>query len=184
MQRIHVLVTALFMSLMTACALDPGDAPGAQPTQGWTAADSAPLDDSSSTTLDVDGKVAGARGEAFAPGPTAPIITSANGGPCPTPYVCLYQNGNRAGFGVGFRAGVGFSNLQGISCAGCSNGLHGNDGTFNDQMSSWENRSGRQYCWYFDANFSTRNIFHHMGNGDIHNTSADENDRASSIQPC
>lgn len=116
--------------------------------------------------------------------PLGSVITSATALACPAQFVCVYQNGNRGVRAFAFRAGFGTPDFRTFSCPECTNGTHGNDGTFNDQMSSWENRSGVQYCWYYDINFSTKNIFHHMGNGDIHNAVGDENDRASSLQPC
>jgi Peptidase inhibitor family I36 len=105
-----------------------------------------------------------------------------NAPPCPTGFACLFQNSNRGGFGYGLRSGVGNRNLLSVSCSSCTNGIHGNNGTFNDQMSSWENRSGRRYCWYFDVGPSGET--HPMANGQLINVLARENDRASAFGPC
>jgi hypothetical protein len=72
--------------------------------------------------------------------------------------------------------------LNGIPCSACTNGIHGNNGTFNDQMSSWQNASGRRYCWWFDDGPSGE--VHTMPTGQIINVLARENDRASAFGPC
>jgi len=79
-------------------------------------------------------------------------------------------------------SGFGNRNLLSIRCVSCRNGIHGNNGTFNDQMSSWENRSGRRYCWYF--NVGPAGERHTMPNGQVINVLPRENDRASAFGPC
>jgi len=111
-----------------------------------------------------------------------PGIRLPTGGACPLNYACLYQNANRRGVGIGALIGFGFSNLHSVSCPTCTNGVHGNDGTFNDQMTSWENQSGTRYCW--GVNASTHPTDHIMGDGDVTNVPANENDTASSFFPC
>jgi hypothetical protein len=101
---------------------------------------------------------------------------------CPAGFACLYQNTNRGPFRVAVQSGIGIGNLKGVRCSTCTNGTHGNDGTFNDQMSSWENRSGRRYCWWFHAGPSGE--VHTMSNGLIVNVLSRENDQASAFGPC
>lgn len=102
---------------------------------------------------------------------------------CPRGFACLYQNANLRGSAVAVQSGIGIRNLRGIRCRGCTNGIHGNDGTFNDQMTSWENLSGRKYCWFFDAGPSgERHVM--RNNFVIRQVLARENDRASAFGPC
>jgi hypothetical protein len=101
---------------------------------------------------------------------------------CPSGFLCVYQNGSRNGAAFGILAGDTFSNLKGMSCPQCTNGQYGNDGTFNDQMSSWQNNSGVHYCWYWDSGYHGE--VHEMKNGYIVTLPARENDRPSSIRPC
>lgn len=109
---------------------------------------------------------------------------------CPGGFVCLYQNSDRGGAFIAVPAGGFVNNFRtDTACPGCTNGIHGNDGTFNDQMSSWENRTGRRYCWYFNAGpegvlpAGTGEV-HTMGTGVIQNVLARENDQASALGPC
>lgn len=83
----------------------------------------------------------------------AVIVPAVGGAACPSGFACVYQNANRTGASFGVPNGFG-ANLTGVSCSSCTNGTHGNDGTFNDQMTSWENESGREYCWWFNVNES------------------------------
>jgi hypothetical protein len=101
---------------------------------------------------------------------------------CPSGFACLYQNGSEGGSAVRVQNGIGIGNLKGIACGSCTNGTHGNDGTFNDQMTSWVNVSGRQYCWWFNAGNSGE--VHVMLNGIKVNVATRENDQASSFGPC
>lgn len=101
---------------------------------------------------------------------------------CPAGNVCIYQNSGRSGIGFPIPKGYQALNLKLSKCSSCTNGTHGNDGTFNDQMSSWQNNSGIRYCWSFDSN---RGGEHHvMDNGYIVDVPARENDRASAVYPC
>ncbi|HEY4244205.1 MAG TPA: peptidase inhibitor family I36 protein [Kofleriaceae bacterium] len=101
---------------------------------------------------------------------------------CPAGFLCVYQNGGRNGAAFGIYAGDTFSNLKGMSCPQCTNGEYGNDGTFNDQMSSWQNNSGERYCWYWDKSYGGEK--HVMNDGYIVTLLARENDRPSSLKPC
>jgi hypothetical protein len=101
---------------------------------------------------------------------------------CPGGFSCLYQNSGRTGFVVAVQSGIGIGNLTGVPCAACTNGIHGNNGTFNDQMTSWENETGRQYCWWFNA--GPAGEVHTMPSGVIVNVLARENDQASAFGPC
>jgi hypothetical protein len=110
------------------------------------------------------------------------VITNPNGGPCPAGFACLYQNANRGGFGVGTSSGTTISNLQSIRCPQCTNGIHGVDGTFNDDMTSWHNSTARRYCWGVNATRTPTS--HTMCPGCVVNVLPNENDTASSLGPC
>jgi hypothetical protein len=102
---------------------------------------------------------------------------------CPSGYVCLFQNKSYGGNVLAIQAGIGVVNLRQLSCPGCQNGKPGSDGTWNDQMTSWQNHSSRHYCWYFNASFGGET--HAMkANWNVGEVTAHENDNASSIRPC
>jgi hypothetical protein len=100
---------------------------------------------------------------------------------CPSGTVCIFQNSKRGGarLSISLAAGVGI-NLTSLGCASCTNGIHGNDGSWNDQMSSWENAAGVLYCWAVNINGGgTR---HAMRAGvALQNVLPSENDTASSV---
>jgi Peptidase inhibitor family I36 len=101
-------------------------------------------------------------------------------GPCPSGKVCLYQNGQQTGASVSVSQGISITNLKALLCKGCTNGTNGNDGTFNDQMSSWQNASNIDYCWHPNASFGGAP---HLMNAHTQNTvPAEYNDHASSLQ--
>lgn len=107
------------------------------------------------------------------------------GSSCPEGSVCLYQNSNRSGFGLRVPNGCEIRNMLDVVCLPCMNSTHDHhqdDHLFNDQMSSWENRSGQDYCWYYDVGYS--GIKRTMKNGMILEHLGGDNDRASSIRPC
>ena len=110
------------------------------------------------------------------------FIAAEGGARCPNGYVCLYQNRDHQGFGLGIPRGYGLANLKAVPCTSCENGTHGNDGTFNDQMSSWVNHSGQRYCWY--VNRSEKKGKHTMPNGQFINVLPGENDLATTVEPC
>ncbi|HEX8112754.1 MAG TPA: peptidase inhibitor family I36 protein [Kofleriaceae bacterium] len=185
----HALFIASLVVSATACAMDGQDEQGSLSETSESAALPAPSIDAAqqagwelldATELPVDlPDVDSPDGDSSR---ACTVITSGVGGACPRGFACLYQNSNRKGLGVGISAGCGSSDLRAVRCPSCTNGIHGNNGTFNDQMSSWHNASGRRYCWYFDINF--RGERHTMGNGVIQNVLPRENDRASSFKPC
>jgi hypothetical protein len=120
-----------------------------------------------------------ARLSAISPAPTATNPCLGLG------LFCLFQNGNGGGDILGFNDAAlrapGAINLTNFACGGCTNGIHGNDGTWNDQMSSWGNDTGQTYCWWVDINRGgTGHIVHSLG-GTIQNLLPNENDTASSI---
>jgi len=183
----RIATTALAASL-SACAVEPEVAePPAIVPPGPGAATDQPIwavpEAESATLVSIpegwtSAHVTGAADNAV-------ILTSAavpRAPACPTGFACLFQNSNRGGFGYGLRSGFGNRNLLSVRCGSCTNGIHGNNGTFNDQMSSWENRSGRRYCWYFDVGPSGET--HPMANGQLINVLPRENDRASAFGPC
>ncbi|HEY0482878.1 MAG TPA: peptidase inhibitor family I36 protein [Kofleriaceae bacterium] len=106
------------------------------------------------------------------------VPSDAGGATCPVGYACMYQHANRRGVAWGLASGFGIPDFRQLPCAFCS------PTNFNDNATSWHNNSGVQYCWYYDINYSTKNIFHHMGNGDAINVSTADNDKASSLRPC
>ncbi len=108
--------------------------------------------------------------------------SSAKARPCPAGWACLYQNNHRSGVRLRIPSGVSIPNLRELRCRTCTNGRPDSKGTFNDQMTSWENQSGRQYCWWFHAGYSGES--HKMPSGYIVNVLPRENDQASSIGPC
>jgi len=189
---IHGLAIATLSVIVPACAMDPDTteepasleagsalwaapdaddaAPAALPA-GWTSASAEDASDPAVIITSTSGAVASGTSDAVA-----------NATSCPAGYVCLFQNSNRGGYGYGVRSGYGTRNLLSVRCPSCTNGIHGNDGTFNDQMTSWENRSGRRYCWWFDVGPGGER--HPMNNGLRVNVLARENDQASALGPC
>ena len=65
-----------------------------------------------------------------------------NASACPLGFVCLYQNADGSGMMLALAGGVSIANMATISCPGCPGG------TFDNQTSALNNRTGRQYCWY------------------------------------
>jgi len=100
-----------------------------------------------------------------------------NGGSCPAGFTCLWKDANFRGEIVGVSRGCFIGNLVGVPCPSCRGG------NFNDQMSSWSNRSGGQSCWWFDVGRRGTRIV--MPNGVSHSgTSPANNDQASSFGSC
>jgi hypothetical protein len=99
--------------------------------------------------------------------------------------VCLFQNYNASGaidaFTPDFLLREYTWNLTDDQCPSCTNGVHGNDGTWNDQMSSWGNDSGNTFCWWVDINRQgAGHLIYSFGAG-IQNVYPSENDTASSV---
>jgi len=173
----HLLAFVITAVTVPACALDADD-PAATPSEEALAA-APPTFDIASLPAGVSWQVTPAEGQpagtVFVTAPVTPAVA------CPTGLACLYQNSNRGPRLWGTNGQ--FPNLLQQACPECTNGTHGNNGTFNDQMSSWENRSGRRYCWYVNANFILP--VHTMANGvPPQNVLPSENDTASSMRPC
>jgi hypothetical protein len=108
------------------------------------------------------------------------MMTSA--GPCPSEMVCLYQNANGGGMMVVVTPGAEIPDFKAIPCPGCLNGVHGNDGTFNKQMSSWDNQSIVPYCYYEKPKYDGAKRA--MVKDRLTNAMGDEDDAASSAEPC
>lgn len=175
-------IASLFTVVMVATAVQACTPEGDDPF--YTSSEAA-LETSGERALDVtklpaDWKVV----ENTPPGvvavaiPAGLTIASAT---CPSGAVCVFQDSNRggAGFAISLAAGVGF-NLTSLSCPSCTNGIHGNNGTFNDQMTSWENASSVRYCWAFNVNGGGER--HPMNVGvALQNVFSRENDQASSV---
>jgi len=68
-------------------------------------------------------------------------------GPCLNGDVCLYQNGQQTGAHIEVTAGISIHDLGTVTCPACTNGTGGSNGTFDKQMSSWQNASDMEYCW-------------------------------------
>jgi hypothetical protein len=176
MQRIiHALIVVCLVTAVTACALGGQDGQStqsdelAQPTDAAVEAVRSQLGSAVTPASQVG--VDGCTIFFFDP----PIA-------CPSGSVCLYQNNQFGGEQVIVPNGCSISNLRDIPCPGCTNGTLGNDGTFNDQMSSWKNFSGRAYCYFFFTNFQGTSVG--MGNGQSHGAVLAANqDRATSIAP-
>lgn len=116
-----------------------------------------------------------------------PVVRSISDGlfgnsPCPDGAVCLYQDPDRGGMMIVLTGGARLSDLRTIPCPGCINGTIGNDGTFDKQMSSWDNRSAISNCHYEKPNCGGQR--HVMRAHEFHNASPSENDIASSVEPC
>jgi hypothetical protein len=101
-------------------------------------------------------------------------------GPCASGHVCLYQNGQQTGASISVTSSISIRNLATISCAACQNGQNGGNGTFDNQMSSWQNASDVDYCWFPDASFGGAS---HLMKAHSKNTvPAEYNDHASSLK--
>lgn len=165
---------AISLAAVTACTVDSPEGQGLHRAdvieRAWVSSDAA----SRSTS---------------APAVCQTLLTSGSGpctgSPpcCPDGFACLFQDSDRGGFRVAISAGCGIADLRTIACPECTNGVNGNDGTFNDQMSSWANRSGEQYCWYADVEFqSVRAMM--PDNTFRASVLPANNDQASSFGPC
>jgi hypothetical protein len=132
-------------------------------------------------THHTDGTVTVRKGPDFTKSPIASVRAKA-ADVCPSGYICLFSDHNAGGEGFAWEAGSYGSDHRNISCAGCRNGKHGNDGTFNDQMSSWVNATGDNYYWYFDiGGRGERHLMQSFGTGRVINQPARESDEASSL---
>ena len=113
----------------------------------------------------------------------AAIVGPAAASQCDPGFACFFQNGGAGGSMIEFNAAaVSLANLTAFLCSGCTNGIHGNDGTWNDQMSSWVNNSSVTYCWWVDINRGgAGHLVRPLGQGYIQNLPGNENDTASSV---
>ncbi|HEX3479448.1 MAG TPA: protein kinase [Kofleriaceae bacterium] len=111
------------------------------------------------------------------------LIASPAGGRCRAGFVCLYQNGRFRGVAYGVSEGGAIYDLDKVDCPTCKNGIHGNDGTFHRQMSSWDNATDRPYCWYDEVGFRGKAVrmSPHTRHGQVLPVN---NDRALSLGPC
>jgi hypothetical protein len=102
--------------------------------------------------------------------------------PCPDGAVCLYQDPGGGGMMVVLSAGTKISDFRTIRCPGCIGETIGTSGTFDKQMSSWENRSVFPDCFYEKPNFEGPQ--HVVAIGKLHDALPGENNVGSSIEPC
>lgn len=88
---------------------------------------------------------------------------------CPSGDICLYENSQFTGTELAIPNGGVIANLFDVN--------------FNDKLSSWCNHTNRQYCYWFNANFTgTRVII--IPNTCHASVSPGNNDQASSVKPC
>jgi Peptidase inhibitor family I36. len=88
---------------------------------------------------------------------------------CPEGFVCLYDNSSFGGNEILVDSGLSFANFS--------------TQQFNDKMSSWFNNTNRNYCWFYDVNFSgtKRSMAARSDNPFVGSL---DNDKASSLAPC
>ncbi|GAB3885948.1 peptidase inhibitor family I36 protein [Kibdelosporangium lantanae] len=108
---------------------------------------------------------------------------SLSGQPCLTDSVCIYQDANWQGWVLEFDAGGGTGHLGYYGCDCHSTHHPDSDGTWSDQMSSWQNNTNLNYCWSFDS--GAQGERHLMARGEAVNAvTAHENDEATSVFTC
>jgi hypothetical protein len=173
MLRIATLSTVVLASTVMQACVPQGDDPSYGSTEPALEASDQPAFDV--TTLPPGSRVL----DGTPPGAVvAEIPPDAS---CPNGTLCIFQNidGRGARLVISLQAG-GAINLTDWSCESCTNGIHGNDGTWNDQMSSWENASGVRYCWAVDIKGGGARHPMPPGGG-LQNVLPSRNDEASSI---
>ncbi|SDM27910.1 peptidase inhibitor family I36 protein [Allokutzneria albata] len=138
------------------------------------AAEEAGLPSRTITTHHADGKVTAVKELDYAKARSAALKVKAAAS-CPDGWICLYEHENGGGNAIAFEGHPsGHNDFSRISCPSC----HG--GTFNDQMSSFVNKTGRTWWWYFDAHGHGER--HNMNRADTpFNLARHEQDKASSI---
>ena len=95
---------------------------------------------------------AGASSPEMAPSPAEATAALASQ-TCPAGAMCFWEHANGAGHMFILRTQDG--TFHNNSCPGCISSKHrGSNGTWGDQMSSYQNLTGVNYCFYFDAGFS------------------------------
>lgn len=172
---------ALCAMLFTGCAIDDG--PANQATRSTTA--------SLSTTDDADpdpGPTDGLPDGIFDAVAATPDVDCRNGWQyfknghaCDKGYTCMWRNADRDGELVEVKHGCYIFDLTLVPCPGCLF-----NGSFNDEASSWRNKSGGPSCWWFDAQPANgsgpvgKGVA--MPDGVLHKTmSAADNDQASAF---
>lgn len=183
-KMIRVLIIATPFLAVAACMADEGAGSttgdqGASPGEPGDAVQTAVTQTVAWTAATVD------RAEAVSPDACTRLV-SFNDSSCPSGFVCMWQNINRAGFGVAESDGAGcqINSMVNVPCV--AGGIarscpHGN-GTFNDEMSSWWNNTTHTSCWFFNAGFTAKAV--PMTAQTIHNSvESDNNDKASSQRP-
>jgi len=102
--------------------------------------------------------------------------------PCTEPVMCFWEHANRGGH-IFYLRGTD-STFHNNSCAGCVSSKHpGSNGTWGDQMSSFQNLSGRAYCFYFDREFRGPSILIPANERRVFNLTPRANDEFSSGRP-
>lgn len=193
--RLGIALAGLCAWMVTACATDPAPdesspdvSTRAASATTVSADDVSPADTAPPADLDdVESDVIALDASALVPAAgTSPDACQGSyrpaGGPCIKGYTCLWQDQGFQGERVIVRGNCGV-NLTKVHCPVCTNGTHGNDGSFNDQMSSWRNSTSATTCWWFDT--FARGKQTTMSAGAAHgSTSPDNNDEASSFGSC
>jgi hypothetical protein len=157
--------------LFAACAMEPSDSDDTGQEAALSAVEPAVADiPAGATSIDSTPTASGITCVSFhAPG--------GNSGVCPSGSTCLWANDGRAGDLIAVSRGCFIADLTKVPCTACKGP------TFNDSMSSWENASGAQSCWWFNINRGGTAVT--MPNGVTHNsTAAGNNDQASSFGSC
>ena len=79
---------------------------------------------------------------------------------CKDGWLCVFEHPGTTGNWFAWRGDrTWHDDFSRIECVTCGPNKYGKRGTFNDQMSSFVNNTGRTWWWYFDAN----------GRGERHN---------------
>ncbi len=128
---------------------------------------------------------------AFAPAasatPAGPVVVptavSAPVGsiPCAEGEMCFWEKPNYGG--QIFELRTEDSTFRNNPCEDCVSSAHpGSNGTWSDQFSSYYNVSGRDYCMYFDVNYSGRQV--RINDRQYGNLTGPLNDQTSSSKPC
>jgi hypothetical protein len=116
-------------------------------------------------------------------------LVSFNETSCPSGFVCLWQNTEHKGFGVAESSGCNIANMQNIACQITKNGVthvfpcNNGNGTFNDEMSSWNNATSQDFCYFTNAQFKPTPGVRMKAGANRNQLESGNNDKASSLRP-
>ncbi|SHG23376.1 peptidase inhibitor family I36 protein [Streptoalloteichus hindustanus] len=104
-----------------------------------------------------------------------PAVRAMAGFACHDGELCLYQDWGGQGFMLVLRVGQHVNDLATIKCRGCRGG------TFDNQMTSFINKTDRVWYWYYNARGTgSQRPMGQTGN-QPYNISGPDNDQASSV---